>query len=73
MAAQGDRYPAGAGADCGWFRRQLQGVLFFNQMKRIGQLDLVIQLSYVTLMLTIGSLMISDSSAPCGRRATARA
>jgi uncharacterized protein len=36
------------------------GVLIFNRAKSLGQLDLVIQLSYVTLMLTIGGLMLFD-------------
>jgi uncharacterized protein len=44
----------------GGFVGSVLGVLFFNQMKRLGQLDIVIQFSYVTLMLTIGGLMISD-------------
>jgi uncharacterized protein len=44
----------------GGFIGSVLGVLFFNQMKRLGQLDLIIQLSYVTLMLAIGGLMISD-------------
>jgi uncharacterized protein len=44
----------------GGFVGSILGVLFFNQMKRLGQLDLIIQLSFVTLMLAIGGLMISD-------------
>ncbi len=44
----------------GGFIGSILGVLFFNQMRRLGQLDLIIQLSYVTLMLSIGGLMISD-------------
>jgi uncharacterized membrane protein YfcA len=38
----------------------LGGIALFNQLKQLGQLDLVIQLAYVTLMLTIGSLMLSE-------------
>jgi uncharacterized protein len=44
----------------GGFIGSILGVLFFNQMKRVGQLDLIIQLCYVTLMLTIGGFMIVD-------------
>jgi uncharacterized protein len=44
----------------GGFIGSLLGVLFFNQMRRLGQLDLIIQFSYVTLMLSIGSMMLSD-------------
>jgi uncharacterized membrane protein YfcA len=39
----------------------LFGVLFFNAMRRLGQLDLVITLSYVTLFSIIGGLMLFDS------------
>ena len=34
------------------------GVLFFNSMRRLGQLELVITLSYVTLFTFIGGLML---------------
>ena len=34
------------------------GVLFFNSMRRLGQLELVITLSYVTLFSIIGGLML---------------
>ena len=37
------------------------GVMFFNSMRRLGQLDLVITLSYVTLFSIIGGLMLYDS------------
>jgi uncharacterized protein len=37
------------------------GVWFFSAMRRIGQLDLVIVLSYVTLFTIVGSLMLVDS------------
>ncbi|GAU81095.1 membrane protein [Bosea sp. BIWAKO-01] len=37
------------------------GVLFFNSMRRLGQLDLVITLSYVTLFTIIGGLMLYDA------------
>lgn len=37
------------------------GVLFFNSMRRLGQLELVITLSYVTLFTTIGGLMLYDA------------
>jgi uncharacterized membrane protein YfcA len=39
------------------------GVVFFNQMRRIGQLETVIVLSYVTLLGTIGFLMLIESLA----------
>lgn len=39
----------------------LLGVLFFNAMRRVGQLELVITLSYVLLLSTIGSLMLVES------------
>ena len=37
------------------------GVLFFNAMRRLGQLELVITLSYVTLFSVIGGLMLYDA------------
>ncbi|MDQ0472352.1 sulfite exporter TauE/SafE family protein [Labrys wisconsinensis] len=37
------------------------GVLFFNRMQAIGQLDLIIQLSYVTLLGGIGTAMAVES------------
>lgn len=43
------------------FLGTVAGVLFFNQMRRIGQLDLVIVLSYVVLFTVIGALMLIDS------------
>lgn len=48
----------------------VMGVLFFNSMRRLGQLDLVITLSYVTLFTIIGGLMLFDAirSAVRGRR-----
>jgi uncharacterized protein len=39
----------------------LIGVLAFNQMRRLGHLDLFITISYVTLMLSIGSMMMVES------------
>jgi uncharacterized membrane protein YfcA len=39
----------------------LLGVLFFNSMRRLGQLELVITLSYVTLFTIIGGLMLYDA------------
>jgi uncharacterized membrane protein YfcA len=39
----------------------LLGVLFFNQMRRLGQLELVIVLSYVVLFSVIGGLMLVES------------
>lgn len=37
------------------------GVIFFNAMRRIGQLDLVISLSYIVLLVGIGSMMLVES------------
>jgi uncharacterized membrane protein YfcA len=37
------------------------GVLFFNQMRRIGQLETVITLSYVTLLSVVGLLVSFES------------
>lgn len=37
------------------------GVWVFAAMRRAGQLDLVIVLSYVTLFMTVGSLMLAES------------
>lgn len=37
------------------------GVWFFNAMRRIGQLELVIVLSYVTLLGSVGTLMLVES------------
>ncbi|MGO4285195.1 TSUP family transporter, partial [Bosea sp. TAB14] len=37
------------------------GVAFFNAMRRLGQLELVITLSYVTLFSIIGGLMLYDA------------
>ena len=39
----------------------LLGVLFFNAMRRVGQLDLVISLSYIVLLVSIGGLMLVES------------
>ncbi|MFN3889376.1 MAG: sulfite exporter TauE/SafE family protein [Beijerinckiaceae bacterium] len=38
------------------------GVIFFNQMRRVGQLDTVITLSYVVLMGTVGTLVTWESA-----------
>jgi uncharacterized protein len=37
------------------------GILFFNAMRRLGQLELIITISYVTLFSVIGSLMLLES------------
>lgn len=37
------------------------GVLFFNQMRRLGHLDVVITVSYVTLLMSVGCLMFVES------------
>lgn len=39
----------------------LAGVMFFNQMRRLGHLDLIITLSYVTLLMSVGCLMFVES------------
>ena len=37
------------------------GVLVFNLLRRFGQLDLIVSLSYVTFLGTVGGLMLSES------------
>jgi len=37
------------------------GILFFNAMRRIGQLDLIISLSYIVLLVGIGAIMLTES------------
>jgi uncharacterized membrane protein YfcA len=37
------------------------GVIFFNQMRQLGFLDLIITLSYVTLLMSVGCLMFVES------------
>ncbi|MFO1149493.1 MAG: sulfite exporter TauE/SafE family protein [Alsobacter sp.] len=37
------------------------GVWFFNSMRRLGQLELVIVLSYITLLTAVGGLMLAES------------
>lgn len=50
----------------------LGGVLFFNQMRRLGHLDVVITLSYVTLLMSVGCLMFVESvGATVNRRKSA--
>jgi uncharacterized protein len=44
------------------------GVLFFNQMRKLGHLDLVITLSYVTLLMSVGCLMFVESVAAALQR-----
>ena len=39
----------------------LLGVWFFNRMRQLGQLDLIIQVSYLALLGTIGSTMLVES------------
>ncbi|MGL4973859.1 MAG: TSUP family transporter, partial [Bosea sp. (in: a-proteobacteria)] len=39
----------------------LGGVIFFNAMRRLGQLELIIVVSYVTLFTIIGGLMLFDA------------
>lgn len=46
---------------CGGIVGTALGVWFFSSMRRLGQLDLVIVLSYVTLFLIVGSLMLRES------------
>ncbi len=50
----------------------LLGVLFFNAMRRVGQLELVITISYVTLLGAIGSLMFVESVRSILRRRRGR-
>jgi hypothetical protein len=52
----------------------LLGVLFFNNMRRVGQLDTVISLSYITLLGSVGlSMLIESARALFVRRGGARA
>lgn len=37
------------------------GILFFNAMRQAGQLDLIISLSYITLLVGIGGMMLVES------------
>ncbi len=39
----------------------LGGVVFFNAMRRLGQLELIIVISYVTLFTIVGGLMLFDA------------
>jgi uncharacterized membrane protein YfcA len=53
------------------------GVLIFNALRVLGQLDLIVSLSYVTFLGTIGGLMLNESvrailNARAGRPATLR-
>ena len=45
----------------GGFAGTLLGVLFFNLMRRAGQLEVVIVVSYVTLFTIVGGLMLQES------------
>jgi uncharacterized protein len=45
----------------GGFTGTVLGVLFFNWMRRAGQLEIVIVVSYVTLFTIIGGLMLKES------------
>ncbi len=47
----------------GGFIGTILGVLFFNQMRRIGQLETVITLSYVVLLGSVGTLVSWESLA----------
>jgi uncharacterized membrane protein YfcA len=45
----------------GGFVGTIFGVLFFNSMRRLGQLELIIVLSYITLLGSVGGLMLVES------------
>lgn len=45
----------------GGFIGTVLGVWFFNRMRTIGQLDFIIQISYVTLLGSVGMLMFIES------------
>lgn len=51
----------GAVLICGGFIGTTLGVWFFAAMRRAGQLDLVIVVSYVTLFTVVGGLMLAES------------
>ena len=57
---------------CGGLLGTVLGVLFFNAMRRLGQLDTVIVLSYVTLLGTIGGLMLVESVRAVARTRSGR-
>lgn len=44
------------------------GVLFFNAMRRLGQLELIVTLGYVTLFSIVGTLMLAESLRAMTRR-----
>ena len=44
------------------------GVLFFNAMRRLGQLELIVTVGYVTLFSVVGSLMLMESLRALTRR-----
>jgi uncharacterized protein len=44
------------------------GVLFFNVMRRLGQLELIVTLGYVSLFSVVGSLMLVESLRALSRR-----
>ena len=44
------------------------GVLFFNAMRRLGQLELIVTLGYVTLFSIVGTLMLVESLRALNRR-----
>lgn len=54
-------YQLGGVLLCGGMVGTLMGVLAFMVLRRFGQLDLVIAVSYITLLGTIGTLMVIES------------
>lgn len=54
-------FKLGAVLVVGGFVGTLLGVWLFNAMRKIGQLDLVITISYVTLLLGMGLFMLAES------------
>ncbi len=55
----------------GGFAGSTLGVMLFSFLREVGQIDLVISLSYVVFLGTIGSLMLYESARTMRRRKTA--
>ena len=55
----------------GGFTGTIFGVWLFAIMRRAGQMDLVVSLSYVVLLGAVGGIMLNESGEPCARRAAA--
>ncbi len=65
--------PLGLTLISGGLAGTLAGVWFFNRMRNLGQLELTITLSYVTLLGAVGGLMLIESLRAIWRRRTGQA